>query len=140
MIVDYSFKVRWGDTDAAGIVFYPNFYKWMDEATHEFLASIGLPSSTLYSEQQVSVPLLEAHCQFKSPLFFEDAVIVRSSVVEMQSKVFKISHKFFKGEKMVAEGYEIRAWTSFKEKPKACPIPDEVREKMMPAHSGAIKG
>ena len=39
MIVDYSFKVRWGDTDAAGIVFYPNFYKWMDEATHEFLAS-----------------------------------------------------------------------------------------------------
>src|SRR3954453_19429791 len=107
MIVDYSFKVKWGDTDAAGIVFYPNFYKWMDEATHEFLAAIGLPSSTLYSEQQVSVPLLEANCQFKSPLFFEDDVIVRSSVVEMQRKVFKISHKFFKGEKMVAEGYEI---------------------------------
>ena len=139
MIVEYSFKVRWGDTDAAGIVFYPNFYKWMDEATHEFLAAIGLPSSTLYSEQQVSVPLLEANCQFKSPLFFEDDVIVRSSVVEMQRKVFKISHKFFKGEKIVAEGYEIRAWTSFKEKPKAYPIPDEVREKMMPENAEKVK-
>jgi 4-hydroxybenzoyl-CoA thioesterase len=140
MIVEYSFRVRWGDTDAAGIVFYPNFYKWMDEATHEFLAAIGLPSSTLYSEQQVSVPLLEANCQFKSPLFFEDDVIVRSSVVEMQRKVFKISHKFFKGEKMVAEGYEIRAWTSFKEKPKAYPIPSEVREKMMPENAETVKG
>ena len=96
MIVDYSFKVKWGDTDAAGIVFYPNFYKWMDEATHEFFAAIGLHTSTLYAEQQVSVPLLEANCQFKSPLFFEDHVTVRSTVVELHQKVFKISHRFFK--------------------------------------------
>jgi acyl-CoA thioester hydrolase len=132
MVVEYLFRVRWGDTDAAGIVFYPNFYKWMDEATHEFLAYIGFPSSTLYVEQKVGVPLLEAHCQFKSPLLFEDRVIVRSQVVEIQNKVFKISHRFFKDEKMVAEGYEVRAWTSFKQKPKAFPIPDTVREKMMP--------
>ncbi|MFJ8258073.1 acyl-CoA thioesterase [Peribacillus asahii] len=139
MIVEYLLKVRWGDTDAAGIVFYPNFYKWMDEATHEYFSSIGFPTSTLYSEQQIATPLLEANCQFKSPLLFEDDVIVRSTVVEINKKVFKISHKFFKGEKMVAEGYEIRAWTSFKEKPKACPIPNEVREKMMPENAGTVK-
>ena len=140
MIVDYSFKVKWGDTDAAGIVFYPNFYKWMDEATHEFFAAIGLPTSVLYAEQQVSVPLLEANCQFKSPLLFEDHVTVRSTVVELHQKVFKISHRFFKNEKIVAEGYEVRAWTSFKEKPKAHPIPNEVREKMMPENAETVKG
>ncbi|WP_439021953.1 acyl-CoA thioesterase [Bacillus thuringiensis] len=139
MIVDYKFKVRWGNTDAAGIVFYPNFYKWMDDATHEFLAAIGSPSSTLYVEQQISVPLLEANCQFKSPLFFEDHVTVRSSVVEMHQKVFKISHMFFKDEKMVAEGYEIRAWTSFIEKPKAHPIPNHIREKMMAENAVIVK-
>ena len=31
--MDYRFKIRFGDTDAAGIVFYPNYYRWMDEAT-----------------------------------------------------------------------------------------------------------
>ncbi|WP_412676029.1 acyl-CoA thioesterase [Bacillus paramycoides] len=139
MIVDYKFRVRWGDTDAAGIVFYPNFYKWMDDATHEFLAAIGSPSSALYVEQQISVPLLEANCQFKSPLFFEDHVTVRSSVVEMHQKVFKISHMFFKDEKMVAEGYEIRAWTSFKEKPKAHPIPNHIREKMIAENVEIVK-
>lgn len=138
MIVEYPFKVRWGDTDAAGIVFYPNFYKWMDEATHEYFTAIGLPTSTLYVEQQIAVPLLEANCQFKSPLLFEDDVIVRSTVKEMSNKVFKISHQFIKDEKIVAEGYEVRAWTSFKEKPKACPIPDSVRDKMMPKHVGTM--
>lgn len=36
MAIHYTFKVRWGDTDPAKIVFFPNFYRWMDEATHEF--------------------------------------------------------------------------------------------------------
>ncbi|MEH7226614.1 thioesterase family protein [Bacillus sp. JJ1566] len=138
-MVEYQLKVRWGDTDAAGIVFYPNFYKWMDEATHEYFTAIGFPSSTLYAEQQIATPLLEANCQFKSPLIFEDEVTVRSSVVELHQKVFKISHQFVKDESTVAEGYEIRAWTLFKEKAKACPIPQQVRNKMMPEHVGTNK-
>ncbi|MEH7181277.1 acyl-CoA thioesterase [Neobacillus vireti] len=137
-MAEYPLKVRWGDTDAASIVFYPNFYKWMDEATHEYFSAIGFPTSNLYSEQQIATPLLEANCQFKSPLVFEDNVIVRSTVVEMRQKVFKISHKFYKGEILVAEGYEVRAWTSFKEKAKAYPIPDEVREKMIPGNAETV--
>lgn len=132
MIRDYTFQVRWGDTDAAGIVFYPNFYKWMDEATHEFLGSISLPSSKMFAEMQTSVPLLEAKCEFKQPLLFEDQVILRSSVEELHNKVFKMKHVFIKENSIVAEGYELRAWTSFKEKPKAQPIPAFIREKMMP--------
>ncbi|HZH58815.1 MAG TPA: thioesterase family protein [Metabacillus sp.] len=129
---NYGFKVRWGDTDAAGIVFYPNFYKWMDEATHEYLTAIGFSSSKLFKEQQVGCPILEANCQFKQPLLFEDNVEVQSTVQEIQNKVFKISHVFLKGDIKVASGYEVRAWSSFKEKPKAQPIPEEVREKMLP--------
>lgn len=64
---------------------------------------------------------------------------VHSKVVELYQKVFKISHTFFKEEKIVVEGYEVRAWTSFKEKPKAYPIPNEVREKMMPENVERVK-
>jgi 4-hydroxybenzoyl-CoA thioesterase len=131
MTINYEFKVRWGDTDAAGIVFYPNFYKWMNEATHEFFAKIGLPISTLFEEERIGIPLLETHCEFKSPLLCEDVVIVRSVVVEIRNKVFKVSHQFYRGEQLIAEGYEVRAWTLFKDKPKAQPIPDDVRKKMM---------
>ncbi len=132
MQTEYPFQVRWGDTDAAGIVFYPNFYKWMDDATHAYLTAIGCPSSQLFAKQQIGVPLLEANCVFKRPLLFEDRVIVQSFVEELQTKVFKIKHVFKKNDQIVAEGYEVRAWTSFKEKPKAQPIPDDIREKMIP--------
>ena len=130
MAVQYSFKVRWGDTDPAMIVFFPNFYRWMDEATHEFFTEIGYPSATLMTEEKVGTPLLESKCEFKRPLVFGDEVVLLTEVIEIHNKVFKLSHTFYRGETFIAEGYTLRAWTSFTDKPKAVTIPDNVREKL----------
>ncbi|KOS68824.1 4-hydroxybenzoyl-CoA thioesterase [Lysinibacillus contaminans] len=131
MAVDYSFKVRFGDTDAVAIVFFPNFYRWMDEATHEFFTELGHPTSELLSIEKISTPLLDSKCEFKTPLFFEDEVIVKTEVAEIHNKVFKLSHTFYRGETLVAEGYTLRAWTSFKGQPKAFEIPDYIRKKLI---------
>lgn len=127
----YTFKVTFGDTDAAGIVFYPNFYRWMDQATHDFFGNMIMPISKLMREEEVVNPLLEAFCQFKSPLKYEDTVEVHSEVIEVKNKVFKIEHLFKKDEETVASGYEVRAWVSTANDGfKAVSIPDQIREKM----------
>ncbi|MFB4162437.1 acyl-CoA thioesterase [Alteribacillus sp. JSM 102045] len=128
----YDIKVAWGDTDAAAIVFYPNFYRWMDQATHELFEAAGYPASKLQKEEQVILPLLETFCQFKSPLVHEDRVSIHSEVTEINNKVFKVEHQFRKGEQVVAEGYEKRAWTSTAEgKPKAAPVPSFIKNVLL---------
>ena len=126
----YKFKVAFGDTDAAGIVFYPNFYKWMDQATHDFLGNAIMPFSKLMEEKEVTTPLLEAFCQFKSPLKFEDNVEVQSQVIEIKNKVFKIEHTFQRDGETVASGYEVRAWVSMADGFKAVPIPEDIQAKI----------
>ncbi|ANB58320.1 thioesterase superfamily protein [Anoxybacillus sp. B7M1] len=129
--MEYYFQVRWGDTDAAGIVFYPNFYKWMDEASHHFFASLGHSTWKWFQKERIGMPIVEAKCTFHAPLFFENQVCVKCTIVELWEKSFRIQHQFFRGEKLVAEGYEVRVWTTFAgDRPKASPIPDELREKM----------
>ncbi|MET3291103.1 UNVERIFIED_CONTAM: 4-hydroxybenzoyl-CoA thioesterase [Brevibacillus sp. OAP136] len=123
-----TFKVAWGDTDAAGIVFYPNFYKWMDQATGELFHSIELPLSSLFVHEKIALPLLETHCVFKRPACFEDEIHVETQVLELRDKVFKLEHAFYRGETLLASGYEVRAWTYFGEgSPKAVTIPESVR-------------
>jgi len=123
----HRLKIYFGDTDAAGIVFYPNFYRWMDQATHEYLAAKYLPASQLQKDKDIITPLLEAFCQFKSPLFFEDEVEIHSKVVEVKNKVFRVEHQFKRDSQIVAEGYEVRAWTSTSgERIKAVAIPEDV--------------
>lgn len=136
MATKYSFKVRWGDTDPAAIVFFPNFYRWMDEATHEFLTELGLPTSELIEKEKIGAPLLESNCKFKTPLVFDDEAFVITEVAEIHNKVFKLSHTFYRGETFIAEGFTLRAWTSFNGKPKAITIPQEIREKLT-AHQKA---
>ncbi|API93045.1 acyl-CoA thioesterase [Virgibacillus sp. 19R1-5] len=127
----HRFKVYFGDTDAAGIVYYPNFYKWMDQASAELVAKAVLPTSRLYKEEKILLPLLEAFCKFQSPLFFEDIVDVHSEVTEINSKTFRVEHVFKREEEFIAKGYEIKAWTRKKEeKLKAEPIPNDIRKKL----------
>ncbi|AMX83825.1 4-hydroxybenzoyl-CoA thioesterase [Geobacillus subterraneus] len=129
--MEYAFQVRWGDTDAAGIVFYPNFYKWMDEASHHFFASLGHSTWKWFQEERIGMPIVEAKCQFHAPLFFEDHVCVKSSIDDLREKSFRIQHQFFRGDQLVADGYEVRVWTTFAgDRPKAAPIPAELRENM----------
>ncbi|MFD0616185.1 acyl-CoA thioesterase [Paenibacillus sp. GCM10027629] len=123
----WEFKVRFADTDAAGIVYYPNFYKWMDQATHEMFESIHYPTNKLLSEQK-GIPLVEAHCQFRRPLLCSDMIRIVSNIEEVRNKVVKIRHTFFRAEELVAEGYEIRAWVSMLDGVlKAQPLPEELR-------------
>ncbi|MEW9672133.1 acyl-CoA thioesterase [Ammoniphilus sp. 3BR4] len=125
----YEYKVKWGDTDAAGIVFYPNFYKLMDQATAELFHALGFSLSQIYAKEKIAMPILETHCVFKSPAFFEDSLQVITKVLELREKVYKLGHEFYRGETLLANGYEIRAWTSFGQgKPKAESIPETIRE------------
>lgn len=125
---EWQFKVRFGDTDAAGIVYYPNFYRWMDQGFQELFTKMGFPLSKLFSVK-LGTPLVETHCQFRSPLYFDDMVNLVSVVTEVKNKVIKVENEFFHGNVLVANGYEIRAWVNLSDgKLKAQPIPEEIRQ------------
>lgn len=127
----WEFKVRFADTDAAGIVYYPNFYKWMDQGTHEMLESIQYPTNKILSEHK-GFPLVEAYCQFRRPLLFSDRIRLVSDIEEVRNKVVKIRHTFFREDELVAEGYEIRAWVSMSDGVlKAQPFPEGLRRILM---------
>ncbi|HWK23141.1 MAG TPA: thioesterase family protein [Ureibacillus sp.] len=127
--MEHKIKVYWGDTDAAGIVYYPNFYKWMDEATHEYFTAIGHPTDGLFNENIV-VPLVETHCNFKQPVLYNVELIVKSEVEILKEKVFKVTHQFYCEDQLMAEGYEVRVWASTEEgKVKGVPIPNEIKSK-----------
>lgn len=122
------YRIRWGDTDAAGIVFYPNYFHWFDMATHEFFRSIGLTVTQLMDEGVV-LPILNATSDFKMPLYYDDEVEVRSSISEVRNKSFRIDHVVVRGSDVTGLGSEWRAWVSRTGgKFAAEPIPDYVRE------------
>lgn len=123
----FDIRVNWGDTDKAGIVYYPNYFKWFDIAGHQFFRSIGLSPAQLEEEKGVIIPLMDVKCSFLAPLYYDDIITIETEVEEIHSKVVKLSHSVYCGVKKTGYGYEVRGWVKKIDGIyKAVPIPTDV--------------
>lgn len=124
-------KVQWGETDAAGIVFYPNYFHWFDNAAHAFFRALGLPLADLM-KQGIFTPILSAGSDFKAPLKYDDDITITSAITEVRNKSFRIEHTVRCGDVITGAGWEWRGWV-IKESGqlRAVAIPDDVRCTMM---------
>ncbi len=103
-------EVAWGDCDAAGIVFYPQFFRFMDTAFQQLLRSRGTGQRRLQADYGViGTPLLEASATFRSPARFDDVLELTVTIDDWTSKVMHISYRAMLEERLVFEGKETRA-------------------------------
>jgi len=128
-------QVRWGDVDAAGIVFYPRFYEWYDLGCEALFASLGLPWPEAFPKYGiVGVPILESGARFLAPVRYGDTLHVHAVVAWVKDKTFRMEYEISVAGRLCATGFEVRAWvkrpTSADERLQAIPIPDEVARRI----------
>lgn len=103
-------RVRFGETDAAGIVYYPNFFMYFDLATQElFRTAPGDWVGDLRSTG-LGFPIMESAGKFLAPLFHDDEIAIHSRVVDVRTRAFRIEHEISRGETRIAQGFEVRAY------------------------------
>ena len=132
---EIQFRVQWGDTDAAGIVFYPNFLKWFDWGTWNLLAAAGLTLDVIESDYQlIGFPIVEAQSRFHSPVRFWDEVHLTSRVDEWGRKSFRVAHTLRRNGAVSAEGTETRvcarADAGTEAGIRAVSVPPEIRRRL----------
>ena len=127
----YGVDVQFGDCDPAGIVFFPNYSRWMDAASHHFFTACGLPPWRAMTQLPgcVGAPLLEIHTRFHAAVSYGERIEIHSSVEEWRGKVFIQTHRVTRGDTLVCEGRETRALCLKEDsgKLKAVPVPGFVR-------------
>lgn len=60
-------RVRFGDVDAAGIVFYPRYFEMLNAAVEDWFASMDHDFRTLHLEARLGVPTVRIECEFTAP-------------------------------------------------------------------------
>lgn len=101
--------VEWADCDAAAIVFYPNFFRWMDAALHVMIRSIGFDRDTLAREHGLSgAPLVHAEYDFRGAARCHDDLEIALAVPRLSQPTVSVSQTFPNGGELIAEGDEAR--------------------------------
>lgn len=134
----YHTTVEFADTDMVGIMHFSNYFRLMERAEHAFWRSLDLSVMLERDGRTVSWPRVQATCDYKMPLRFEDAVEIGVTVLELRSKSVRFGFVFKKSgcDAAVAEGAITAVYAAFDEavgRMRAVEIPPDIAEKLRPA-------
>jgi acyl-CoA thioester hydrolase len=71
-------RVRYAETDKMGVVYYANYFVWFEVGRTDLLRVLGWS----YREMElagVSLPVIDAHCEYVRPARYDDEVEIRTT-------------------------------------------------------------
>jgi YbgC/YbaW family acyl-CoA thioester hydrolase len=121
-------RVQFHETDAAGMVHFSWFYRYMEEAEHALWRAAGLSVAEV---QDVFFPRVSASFDFKNPLRFGDEFEVVIRVAGFSEKTIRYACAVVRGETPIASGTLVAACVSVRpgQPLKAVPIPQAIRDR-----------
>ena len=129
----FTVNVQFGDCDPAGIVFFPNFSCWMDAASLYFFMQCGVPPWRELKKTTgiIGTPLLEIHTKYLRTATYGETLQIHTSIIEWRDKVFIQKHVVMRGDTILCEGLETRAFVIHPpgepDRIKTIPIPQDIQ-------------
>jgi 4-hydroxybenzoyl-CoA thioesterase len=130
----YTIEVEFGDCDPAGIVFYPNFLRWIDAAGRALFVTAGVAPwrETERTSGIIGTPLVNVQGRFVLPASYGDRLTIESTISEWRNRSFVMSHRVFRGDELLAEFEEVRVFACrISGEPlriEAVDVPPEIRQ------------
>jgi acyl-CoA thioester hydrolase len=69
-------RVRYGETDQMGYMYYGNYAEWYEVARVEMLRSLGMTYSSMEGSG-IIMPVLELRCKYIKPALYDQEITVR---------------------------------------------------------------
>ncbi len=95
--------VRFGETDAAGVVHFLQLFKWCHEAWEESLERYGIALKDIFpttqinlSKQDVSLPVVHCEANYFKPLYVGDSINIELYPEKVNDSSFILRFKFKK--------------------------------------------
>ena len=129
-------RVQFHETDAAGLVHFSCFFRYMEEAEHALWRAAGLsihPPGT-----QVGFPRRTTSFEFYRALRFEDEFEIRIRVAAMDANTMSYRCDVSRGDERIASGDLTITCVSKRpnEAMKTMPIPADIAARFRPAPEG----
>ena len=79
-LFDWPVRVYYEDTDAAGVVFYANYLRFMERGRTEWLRALGYEQDRLREREGIVFAVRRVSLEYLAPARFNDLLTVRSAV------------------------------------------------------------
>ena len=121
-------RVRYAETDRMGVVYYANYLVWFEVARTDWLRETGWS----YREMEaagVSLPVIEAHCQYRQPARYDDEIEISTEAKLISPVRIQFDYKVARDATELGSGHTVHAAVDPTGRP--CRLPGRVRELLL---------
>jgi len=89
-------RVYYEDSDAQGLVYFANYFKFMERARTEWLRSLGVEQDVLLNEERRFFVVVDTNAEFLLPAKFNDELLVTARLKGLARASFLIEQKIYR--------------------------------------------
>ena len=126
-------RVRWGDVDAARIIFYGAYIRFFEFAETELFRAVGLPYGVMFDELDVWLPRAHLECDFKRAAQLDDLLEVCVYVGRVGTKSLRLDFEVRRngGDELVATAHFVLVAVR-RQTFESVPVPEELKRLLTP--------
>jgi len=132
--------VRFGETDAAGVMHFHQLLRWCHEAYEESLQRFGIAPAAVFPTPQhmpeVALPIVHCHADYRRPLVVGDELAIALTPTRLDPSGFEVAYRFEIDGAEVARGLTRHLAINATSRQRA-PLPESIQRWLEASSVGA---
>ena len=126
-------RVRWGDVDAARIIFYGAYIRFFEFAETELFRAVGLPYGVMFDELDIWLPRAHLECDFRRAAQLDDLLEVSVFVGRVGHKSLRLDFEVRRNneDELIALAHFVLVAVR-RDTFDSVPVPDELKRRLAP--------
>ncbi|MCC6412795.1 MAG: acyl-CoA thioesterase [Saprospiraceae bacterium] len=125
-------RVRYGETDQMGYLYYGNYAQYFEVGRVELMRSLGVSYKELEEKQGIWLPVVSLDMRFVRPAYYDDLLTVRSTLRELPDTHIVFHVEVFNDKNKLVNGGRVRLCFFDAQMKKVIHVPDILLDKLKP--------
>lgn len=105
---DFKKRVRYGETDQMGYLYYGNYAQYYEIGRVEMLRSLGLTYKEMEQEHGIWMPVVSLDMRFVRPGFYDELLTIRTTLRQLPEKFITFHVEIFNEKNKLINGGSVK--------------------------------
>jgi len=129
---DYKKRVRYGETDMMGYLYYGNYAQLYEIGRVETMRSLGLSYKILEETYRIMMPVVHVNARFILPAKYDEELIIRTILNELPTRMITFQNEIYNEHMQLVHKAEVKLFFIEMETGLKVSCPQYMLDKLIP--------
>jgi len=129
---DFQKRVRYGETDQMGYLYYGNYAHYYEIGRVEMLRSLGLTYKSMEEEHGILMPVMSLQMRFVRPAYYDELLTIRTALRKLPDQFITFYVEIFNEKNKLVNGGSVKLCFVDKNSNKTIAAPNYLLDKLKP--------